>query len=211
MLHYNTHVPSCPVIGLCFNISIKKIKLFTFETVSIYTRQFIFFFFFFFFFSRTMMLYGLYFGTFDIYIGIRDICPKTISGYLNKITKRYAIFVVNYFRNGILGPHPTNTNLHDVPDQNTRQTKCKHPLTIWHGRIESIALQIRCWVRTTGLLRQPFAIAIHLCTQMTVVRSNIFAFWPARCKHQNAVSLPPCDTSNGVIPLANWWRHVQGR
>ena len=48
-----------------------------------------------------------YFGIFDIYIGIRDICPKTISGYLNKITKGYGIFVVNYFRNGILGPHPT--------------------------------------------------------------------------------------------------------
>ena len=147
--------------------------------------------------------------TFILEYGI--FVQKKNSGYLNKITKGYGIFVVNYFRNGILGSHPTKTNLHDVPGQNTRQTKCKHPLTIWHGRIESIALQPRCWVRTTGLLRQPFAITIHLCTQMTVVHSNIFAFWSARCKHQNAVSLPPCDTSNGVIPLANWWRHLQGR
>ena len=75
----------------------------------------------------------------------------------NTHTKGYGIFGVNYFGNGILGPptppYPTKTNLHDIPCQNTnRQTKHKHPLTIWHGRIESLALQIRCWVTTIGYL-----------------------------------------------------------
>ena len=127
-----------------------------------------------------------------------------------KKTKGYGIFGVNYFGNGIpIPPYPTKTNLHDIPCQNTnRQTKYKHPLTIWHGRSESLALQIRCWITTIGLLRQPFAIVIHLCIQMTVVHSNSFPFSPARCKHQHTVSLPPCESDS---PFANWWRHVQGR
>ena len=73
-----------------------------------------------------------FFGIFDIYIEIRDICPKTISGYLKKKkkkkkkTKGYRILGVNYFGNGIF--YSNKTNLHDIPRQNThRQTKYKIP------------------------------------------------------------------------------------
>ena len=122
--------------------------------------------------------------------GKRDICGK-------------------FFRNEILGSHPTKINLHDVPGQNTRQTKCKHPLTIWHGRIESIALQIRCWVRTTGLLRQPFAIAIHLCTPWCI--RTFLHFDPLDVNIKTRSVSRPVTLVTEWFPLANWWRHVQGR
>ena len=196
---------------MCFNISMKKSNCLLSRLFrSIQDNSF--------FLGGQWCWYGLYFGIFDIYIGIRDICPKTISGYLKKIiTKGYGIFVVNYFGNGILGPpspsyppptppHPTKTNLHDIPGQNANIP--------WpFGMAESKVSHFRYDVgrERQAYLGSPLP-SLSICAyKWPWCVQTFFAFWPARCKHQNAVSLPPCDTSNGVIPLANWWRHVQGR
>ena len=74
---------SCMVVLYCkcvFLISASEIKLVTFETFLlfsyIYRKQFHFFY------EEDEV--GFYFGIFDIYFGIRDICQKIISGYLRK-------------------------------------------------------------------------------------------------------------------------------
>ena len=157
------------------------------------------------------MMYGLYFGTFDIYIGIRDICPKTISGYLNKISKGYGIFVVNFLGMGYWDPTPPKQTSMTSPVKTPGRQNANIPWPF--GMAESKVSHFRYdagleWQAYLGSPLPSLSISAH---KWPWCIRTFFAFWPARCKHQNAVSLPPCDTTNGVIPLANWWRHVQGR
>ena len=99
-LHYNTHVPSCPDIGLCFYISIKNSNcLLSGLFRSIQDNSF--------FSRRTRILFWdiwhLYWNT--------GYLSKQYFGIFEKITKRYRIYGVKYFGNGILGPPPKQTSM----------------------------------------------------------------------------------------------------
>ena len=73
-----TCLVGCLVLYLWFLISTSEIKLFTFEAFYYFLRNTH---------HVSFFLQGkvrFYFGIFDIYFGIRDICPQIILGYLRK-------------------------------------------------------------------------------------------------------------------------------
>ena len=171
-----------------------------------------------------MLVWTLFWDIWHLYWNTGYLSKNNFGIFEKKITKGYGIFVVNYFGNGILGPpspsHPPQTPPHPTPPKQTSmispvKTPGRQNANIpWpFGMAESKVSHFRYDV---GLERQVYLgsplPSLSICAyKWPWCVQTFFAFWPARCKHQNAVSLPPCDTSNGVIPLANWWRHVQGR